>query len=158
AFTVTNGRPTLIPARDGRGFAPDALAAAVLPVLSQATPRTATVPIGDLPAAFSTADAQALGVTDVLGNSTLPVAEAPNRFANVQRAVSLIAGDIVQPGDTWSFLKSVGAPTIANGFAVSSAAQRAGVDPSGGVDTVATAVFGAAFASGMADAMHHPHA
>lgn len=158
SFSITDGRPTLIPARDGRGFAPDALSAAVLPVLTQTSPRTATVPIGDLSAAFSTADAQALGVTDVLGSSTLPVTEALNRFANVQRAVSLIAGDIVQPADTWSFLKSVGAPTGANGFAVSAAAQHKGVDPSDGVDTVATAVFGAAFASGMGDTMHHPHA
>jgi vancomycin resistance protein YoaR len=168
AFTVTDGKPVLVPARDGRGFAPDALAQAVLGVLTQtqtqnqtqseSSPRTATVPIGALPAAFTTADAQALGVTDVLGSNTLPVASAPNRFANVQRATTLAAGGIVQPGETWSFVRVVGAPTTANGFAVTAAAQRAGVDPSGGMDTVATAVFGAAFASGMGDTVHHPHA
>jgi vancomycin resistance protein YoaR len=157
-FTVTDGKPVLVPARDGRGFAPDALAQAVLGALAQPSPRTATVPVGPLPAAFTTADAQALGVTDVLGTSTLPVASAPNRFANVQRVTTLVAGGIVQPGATWSFLKTVGAPSAANGFAVTAAAQHAGVDPSGGMDTVATAVFGAAFASGMGDTVHHPHA
>jgi len=157
-FTVTDGKPVLVPARDGRGFAPAALAQAVLGALTQPSPRTATVAIGPLPAAFTTADAQALGVTDVLGTSTLPVASAPNRFANVQRATTLVAGGIVQPGDTWSFIKTVGAPSAANGFAVTAAAQHAGVDPSGGMDTVATAVFGAAFSSGMGDTVHHPHA
>lgn len=158
AFSVVGGEPVLVPAREGSGFAPGALARAVLPELTAAAPRTANVPIGPLPADFTTADAQALGVTDVLGSSTLPVPDAPDRFANVQRAVSLIAGAVVQPGDTWSFLQTVGAPTTANGFAVSAAAQRAGIDPSGGIDTVATAVFDAAFSSGMGDTQHHPHA
>jgi vancomycin resistance protein YoaR len=158
AFTVADGKPVLVPSRDGRGFAPDPLAQAVLGALAQPAPRTATVATGPLPAGFTTADAQALGVTDVLGTSTLPVASAPNRFANVQRATGLVAGGVVQPGATWSFLKAVGAPTTANGFAVTAAAQRAGADPSGGVDTVATAVFGAAFSAGMGDTVHHPHA
>lgn len=158
SFSISGNQPVLVPARDGRGFAPDALAGAVLPALTQAAPRTANVPIGPLPATFTTAEAQALDVTDVLGSSTLPVPDAPNRFTNVQRAASLVAGDIVQPGATWSFLGTVGAPTTANGFAVTAAAQRAGVDPSGGVDTVATAVFDAAFSAGMGDTVHHPHA
>lgn len=158
SFTINNGQPVLVPARDGRGFSPDALATAVLPALTERAPRTATVAVGNLPAAFSTADAQALGVTDVIGSSSLPVAEAPNRFTNVARATTLIAGNIIQPGDTWSFLKTVGALTAANGFATSAAAEHAGVDPSGGVDTVATAAFDAAFAAGMGDTMHHPHA
>ena len=158
SFSIDGDQPVLVPARDGRGFAPDSLAAAVLPALTASAPRTANVPIGPLPATFTTAQAQALDVTDVLGSSTLPVPDAPNRFTNVQRAASLVAGDIVQPGATWSFLSAVGAPTTANGFAVTAAAQRAGVDPSGGVDTVATAVFDAAFSAGMGDAVHHPHA
>jgi vancomycin resistance protein YoaR len=158
SFTIDNGQPVLVPARDGRGFSPDALAAAVLPALTQAAPRTATVSIGNLPAAFTTADAQALDVTDVLGTSSLAVTEAPNRFTNIARATTLIAGNVIQPGDTWSFLKVVGAPTTASGFVTSAAAQHAGVDPSGGVDTVATAVFDAAFSSGMGDTVHHPHA
>jgi len=158
SFSITDNQPVLVPARDGRGFAPAALADAVLPALTESAPRTAIVQIGPLPATFTTAEAQGLDVTDVLGSSTLPVTDAPNRFANVQRAASLVAGNIVQPGATWSFLSTVGAPSTANGFAVSTAAQRAGVDPSGGIDTVATSVFDAAFAAGMGDAVHHPHA
>jgi vancomycin resistance protein YoaR len=152
------GTPTLVPGRDGRGFPPAALAGAVQAVLTQPVPRTATVPLGDLPPAFTTGDAQALGVTDVLGTTTVPVPSAPNRFANVQRATTLVAGSIIGPGETWSFLKTIGALDGANGFAIPAAAQKAGEDPSGGVDTVATAVFGAAFASGMGDTVHHPHA
>ncbi|HEU5356861.1 MAG TPA: VanW family protein [Actinocrinis sp.] len=157
-FSITGNQPVLVPARDGRGFAPATLASAVLPALTESAPRTANVSVGPLPATFTTAEAQALEVTDVLGTSTLPVQDAPNRFTNVQRATALIAGGVVQPGVTWSFLGTVGTPTSANGFALTAAAQRAGVDPSGGVDTVATAVFDAAFSAGMGDAVHHPHA
>ncbi|MBS2962478.1 VanW family protein [Actinocrinis puniceicyclus] len=158
SFVLDHGRPVLVPARDGRGFAPAALADAVLPALTASAPRKAQASIGPLPADLTTAAAQALGITDVLGSDTLPVADATNRAANVQRATSLVAGGIVPPGATWSFLRTVGTPSAANGFVVSAAAQRAGIDPSGGVDTVATAVFDAAFAAGMGDVQHHPHA
>lgn len=158
AFTVPGGRPVLVPGRPGRGFSAAALSQAVLGVLTRPAPRSANVPIGDLPPAFSTRDAQALGVTDVLATSTLPVPYQPYRRQNTQRAADLVNGSVVQPGQTWSFLGAVGALTSANGFAVPGDAQRAGVDPSGGIDTVATGVFDAAFAAGMGDAIHHPHA
>lgn len=156
--TSSNGAPTLVPGRDGSGFSPDVLSRAVLAVLTRPAPRTATVAPGDLPPAFTTADAQALDVTDVLGTSTIAVASAPNRSANVQRAAALVGGSVIGPGETWSFLKTLGPLDTAHGFALSAAAQKAGVDPSGGVDTVATAVFDAAFSSGMGDTLHHPHA
>jgi vancomycin resistance protein YoaR len=157
-FTISGSTPQLIPGRDGRGFSPDALAQAVSGVLTKQAPRAATVPIGDLPPTFTTAQAQALGVTDVLGTSTLAVPTAANRAANVERATTLVAGNVVQPGQTFSFLSALGPLTTANGFALSSQAQQAGVDPSDGVDTTATAVFDAAFNAGMGDTIHHPNA
>lgn len=157
-FTIAGGTPQLVPGRDGRGFSPAALAQAVLGVLTKSAPRAATVPVGDLPPAFTTQQAQALAVTDVLGTGTIAVPAAPNRAANVQRATTLVAGSVVQPGQTFSFLTSLGPVTAANGFALTSQAQQAGVDPSDGVDSAATAVFDAAFNAGMGDTMHHPNA
>lgn len=159
SFTVGDDEPRLVSGRDGRGFAPAALADAVGGQLTAPAPRTATVPLGDLPPAFTTEDAQALGVTAVLADTTLTVPAAPKRAATVQRAVELVDGSVVQPGETWSFLDTVGPLTADHGFpAIAGSGSSAGQDTSGGVDTVATAVFEAAFDAGMGDAVHHPHA
>jgi vancomycin resistance protein YoaR len=160
AFTVVSGQPQLIPERDGVGFAPQALSSAVSGVLAAASPRSVTLQTGPLPPAFTTADAQALGVTAVLGTTTLAVPDAADRVADTQRATGLVMGSVVAPGAVWSFDKTVGAPTSANGFAEpdASTAKNEGVDLSGGDDLVATAVFDAAFRAGMGDTVHHPNA
>ena len=160
AYTIENGTPQLVPERDGTGFAPQALASALTGVLASAAPRKATLEPGTLPPAFTTADAQALGVTSVLGSATLAVPDATDRAVDTQRATSLVMGSVVAPDATWSFDKTVGAPTAANGFSETdqAAAKAQGVDLSGGDDLVATAVFDAAFRSGLGDTVHHPNA
>jgi vancomycin resistance protein YoaR len=160
AFTVSNGTPQLVPEKDGVGYAPNALAAAVAKVLTATTAsgRTVSVPRGPLPPAFTTADAQALGVQSVLGSATLTVPAAPDRAVDAARAVSLVSGSVVQPDAVWSFDKTVGAPVAGNGFAEPDGGSADGADASGADDLVATAVFDAAFRAGMGDTLHHPNA
>jgi vancomycin resistance protein YoaR len=159
AFTVVDGRPQLVPEKDGVGYSAKALSNAVLGALTKTGDgRTVTVARGPLPPAFTTADAQALGVQSVLGSSTLAVPEAADRAANTQHATSLVTGSVVQPGAVWSFDKTVGLPIAANGFAEPSGTGKDGVDASGADDLVATAVFDAAFRAGMGDTVHHPNA
>ena len=159
-FTVEDGTPRLVPEKDGLGYAPSALSAAVAQVLTATTPagRTVTVSRGPLPPAFTTADAQALGVQSVLGAATLAVPAAPDRAPDAARAVSLVAGSVVQPGAVWSFDKTVGSPTSGNGFQEAGTGTSNGADASGADDLVATAVFDAAFRAGMGDTLHHPNA
>lgn len=159
-FALVGGKPQLIPERDGTGFSAQALGTALTGVLTEPAPRKATLQPGPLPPAFTTAQAQALGVTTVLGSATLAVPDAPDRAADTQRAAELAMGSVVQPGAVWSFDKTVGAPTLANGFNETdpSTAKSQGVDLSGGDDMVATAVFNAAFRAGMGDTVHHPNA
>ncbi|HET9170313.1 MAG TPA: VanW family protein [Actinospica sp.] len=156
-FTVINGQPQLIAEKDGVGYAPQALASAVAGVLTSTSSRSVTVQPGPLPPAFTTADAQALGVQAVLGSATVAIPEATDRDVNTVHATSLVMGSIVQPGAMWSFNKTVGAPTKANGYTESSSGTTDGVDDSGANDLVATAVFDAAFRSGMSDTVHHPN-
>jgi vancomycin resistance protein YoaR len=166
SFTITNGAPVLVPDHEGVGFSPAALSGALLPALTEPLPRSVTLQAGDLPPAFTTADAQALGVTDVLGTSTrqvVPTAAVGSSAdaaleANTARAATLINGTVVQPGALLSYLRQIGAPSTINGFVVPAAAAKLGVDPSGGVDVVATALFNAAFSAGMGDTVHHPNA
>jgi vancomycin resistance protein YoaR len=158
SFTVVDGQPQLIAEKDGVGYSPQALASAVGGVLTSTSARTVTVPEGPLPPSFTTADAQALGVQAVLGSATIAIPQAVDRAADTQRATSLVMGSVVQPGAVWSFNQAVGAPTKANGFVESSSTSANGVDESGADDLVATAVFDAAFRSGMGDTLHHPNA
>jgi len=159
AFTVADGRPQLVPEKDGVGYSAQALTNAVAGALTRTgSGRTVTVPRGPLPPAFTTADAQALGVQAVLGEAALTVPDGPDRTVDVRRATSLVAGAVVQPGAMWSFDKTVGAPTAANGFSASADSGQDGVDASGGADLVATAVFDATFRAGMGDTVHHPNA
>jgi vancomycin resistance protein YoaR len=162
SFTVINGQPQLVAEKDGVGYSPQALASAVAGVLTNASPRTVTVPQGPLPPSFTTADAQALGVQAVLGSSTIAIPQATDRDTDTQRATSLVMGSVVQPGAVWSFNKVVGAPTKSNGFTEAggdtSGTSADGVDESGADDLVATAVFDAAFRAGLSDTLHHPNA
>lgn len=159
AFTVVGGQPQLVPEKDGVGYSANALSSAVLGALTKTgAGRTVSVARGPLPPAFTTADAQALGVQSVLGSSTLAVPEAADRAANTQHAASLVMGSVVQPGAVWSFNRTVGLPIAANGFTEPSGTGRDGVDASGADDLVATAVFDAAFRAGMGDTVHHPNA
>lgn len=157
SFTVINGQPQLVAEKDGVGYSPQVLASAVAGVLTNTAPRSVTVQQGPLPPSFTTADAQALGVQAVLGSATIAIPEATDRDGDTQHATSLVMGSVVQPGVVWSFNKTVGAPTKANGFDEPSGTSADGVDESGADDLVATAVFDAAFHSGMGDTVHHPN-
>ncbi|MBR7827383.1 VanW family protein [Actinospica sp. MGRD01-02] len=159
SFTVISGQPQLIAEKDGVGYSPQALASAVAGVLTSASPRSVTLQQGPLPPSFTTAQAQALGVQAVLGSATIAIPAATDRDVDTTHATSLIMGTIVQPGEVWSFNKTVGAPTKANGYTEPAGTSSTdGVDESGADDMVATAVFDAAFHSGMGDTVHHPNA
>jgi vancomycin resistance protein YoaR len=158
-YTVVDGRPQPVPEKDGVGYSAQALAGAVAQVLAKTgSGRTVTVSRGPLPPAFTTAAAQALGVQTVLGSAAVTVPDAPDRTADIQHATSLVTGSIVQPDAVWSFNKTVGSPIAANGFTEPSGGEQSGADASGADDMLATAVFDAAFRSGMGDTVHHPNA
>jgi vancomycin resistance protein YoaR len=157
AFTVTAGKPVLVPGKPGVGFAPDAVSASITAVLTKtATQRTATVATGPLPPAFSTEAAQALGIQDVTGTYTAPFTATTARSANVRRAADLLRGQILQPGQTLSLNQVLGARTTANGFTPVSESSPA-ADAGAGTSLVATALFNAEYLAGLHDVEHHPH-
>ena len=151
SFTVSGGKPVLVPGKNGVGYAPPAIQNALLPVLTKTSSaqRVATVPIGPLPPALTTEAAQALGIRDVMGLYTAPFSAATQRTATVKRAADLVRGQIVQPGQTFSLDQVLGAPSAAS----ASAAQDGS-----GASLVATALFNAEYLAGLKDVEHHPHA
>ncbi|NUR58621.1 MAG: hypothetical protein HOV87_08020, partial [Catenulispora sp.] len=172
AFTVTGGKPVLLPGHNGTGYAPAAIQSAVIAVLTKTSSaqRVATVPIGPLPPALTTEAAQALGVKDVMGTYTAPFAASTARTATVKRAAELLRGQILQPGQVFSLNQVLGARSAANGF-VPAAAGDGAVSPTGatgptgsaqdagaGNSLLATALFNAEYLAGLKDVEHHPHA
>jgi vancomycin resistance protein YoaR len=141
AFTVTGGEPVLVPATSGTGFAPARIATAVEPVLASTANRVATVPIGMLDPSFTTADAQALGVTGVMGSATSTVPTDRTAAGNLARAAARVSGTVLAGGAEFDFDHVVGVPGQVFGA---------------GVSQVSTTVYEASFYAGLAEGRRTP--
>lgn len=157
---LVGGRPKVIPAVEGAEVSAKALAAAVEPVLTKkGSDRTATLELSGARASFSTADAEALGITEVTGEFTTYFPYAEYRNVNIGRAAELINGTVVKPGQTFSLNKVVGERTKANGFTegfiISGGKFKR--ELGGGVSQSATTTYNAMFFAGLRDVEHQPH-
>jgi vancomycin resistance protein YoaR len=146
------GKPKIIPSRDGRTLDAGGLSSAMLHVLPLPTgQRTATVKLAMTPATFSTADAKALGIKEVVSTFTQHFPYAPYRVQNIGQAAKYINGTLLKPGDTFSMNKTVRERTFANGYTVGTVITdgRFREDLGGGVSTITTAMWHTAFFAGM---------
>ncbi|MFF5973474.1 VanW family protein [Streptomyces sp. NPDC012769] len=147
--------------RPGREVSADALGRAVQPLLTQvgAAARTAPVETKVTQPELTAENLAALGITEQMSTFTVNFPTAPYRTTNIGRAVELINGSIVQPGEVWSFNRTVGERTEANGFVdgtmiMDGQYQKA---PGGGVSAVATTVYNALFFAGVKPVEHGAH-
>ena len=100
----------------------------------------------------SSKDLPALGITDLMGTGTSTfVGSSQERATNIRVAAGLLNGAVVPPGGTFSFLKTMGGITEAEGFVPGYviAAERTQLGVGGGVCQVSTTMFRAAFYSGL---------
>ena len=157
---IQGGEPVIIPEESGSGVVPEDLATAVLPALSETgAARTASVAFDEIQPGFTVADAEALGVQEVIGEWTTTFAPTSYRNTNIGLAASKIDNTLLLPGETFSLNGEVGERTEARGFA------RGGVISGGklieavggGVSQVATTTYHAAFLAGLEDVEHKPH-
>ncbi|WP_179199583.1 VanW family protein, partial [Streptomyces viridochromogenes] len=84
---------------------------------------------------------------------------APYRTRNIGRAVELINGSVVMPGETWSFNRRVGERTPENGFVdgIMIYDDEFRKAPGGGVSAVATTVYNALWFAGVKPVEHGAH-
>ncbi len=161
SFKFENGTPVIVPGKAGVGLDPASMAVKLIPVLTKSAPeRSITINATSVEPAFTTADAQALGIKEKIGGFTTKFPYAEYRNINQSEAARRINGTILKPGETFSFNKIVGERTAANGF-VSGFVINGGVfreELGGGVSQVATTAYNAGFFSGLVDVEHHPHA
>ncbi|MFJ7069660.1 VanW family protein [Streptomyces sp. NPDC101115] len=147
--------------RAGRSVSATALGRAVEPLLTKEGAAARTAPVATtVTRPKLTADSLAsLGITEQMSTFTVNFPTAPYRTTNIGRAVELINGSVVQPGEVWSFNRTVGERTEANGFVdgtmiMDGQYQKA---PGGGVSAVATTVFNALFFAGVKPIEHGAH-
>ena len=99
----------------------------------------------------TTAKANAMGITGVVGSYTTTYGGTPGRLANVQLVAELIDGTLVAPGGTFSFNDTTGERNAEKGFqdapVIINGELQNGIG--GGVCQVSTTVFNAAFEAGL---------
>ncbi|WP_371100875.1 VanW family protein [Streptomyces sp. PU_AKi4] len=137
-----------------------ALGKAVLPLLTESgTARTGEVATRRIQPEVTRENAARLGLTEKMSSFTVEFEPAAYRTTNVGRAVELINGSVVMPNETWSFNRTVGERTEANGFVdgVMIYDDQYRKAPGGGVSAVATTVFNAMFFAGVKPVEHGAH-
>ncbi|MDX3732874.1 VanW family protein [Streptomyces caniscabiei] len=147
-------------ARTGVQVTDGALSGAVLPLLTEAgTARTGEVAVRRVQPQVTRENAARLGLTEKMSSFTVHFEPAAYRTKNIGRAAQLINGSLVMPDETWSFNRTVGQRTEANGFVegVMILDDKFTKAAGGGVSAVATTVYNALFFAGVKPVEHGAH-
>jgi vancomycin resistance protein YoaR len=157
-FELSGGNVSIVPSVDGTGADPAALAIHLLGVLPQPAPRTVTADLGPVPAEFSTADAEALGIREEISSFTTNFTSAASG-TNIRVAAAELDGALVRPGETFSLNDFTGPRGTAEGYVEAGVINNGAFTTAvgGGVSQVATTMFNAVFFAGLEDVHHKPH-
>lgn len=157
---IVGAGPKVIPAVDGMVVDRAKVAPAILSILPKPVgERRAAVGLTHTKAAFTTEDATALGIKELMGESTTYFPHATYRNVNIGTAARKINGTVLKPGETFSLNKIVGERTKANGFTEGTiiSGGKFEQDLGGGVSQSATTTYNAAFFAGLKDVEHKAH-
>ncbi|MFI6284350.1 VanW family protein [Streptomyces sp. NPDC051018] len=144
----------------GQELTAKALTDAVLPLLTKSgAARTGEVATKKTQPELTRASVARLGLTEKVSSFTADFPASEYRRINIGRAAELINGSLVRPGETWSFNRTVGERTKANGFVdgVIILNDKYTKAAGGGVSTVATAMFNAIFFAGVKPVEYGAH-
>jgi vancomycin resistance protein YoaR len=144
-------------ARPGVEVTDTSLGEAVLPLLTKSgAARADEVTTRRIQPRVTRTNASRLGLTERMSTFTVGFEPAAYRTKNIGRAVDLINGSLVMPNETWSFNRTVGERTKANGF-VDGIMIYDDKYAGGGVSAVATTVFNAMFFAGVKPVEYGAH-
>ncbi|MGX1567447.1 VanW family protein [Streptomyces sp. NPDC055506] len=137
-----------------------ALGKAVLPLLTRSgADRGGEVAVRETQPEVTRENAPELGLTEKMSSFTVHFEPAEYRTKNIGRAVELINGSVVRPDETWSFNRTVGERTEANGFVegIIILDDKFTKASGGGVSAVATTMYNALFFAGVKPVEHGAH-
>lgn len=111
-----------------------------------------TLPVTILESKIKTADVNNLGIKDLLGTGKSTFHHSTSiRNYNVAKGASIVNRVLVAPGDTFSFIKSLGSVTIAEGYKQAYVIKQGQtiLDVGGGICQVSTTLFRAMLNAGL---------
>jgi vancomycin resistance protein YoaR len=150
-FAVENDHVRIVPAKTGLELDVPRAAAAILAAASRPFNRVTTLPLAVAQPKRSTAAAQAMGITGVVGTYGTIYGGDPNRIHNVQLVAHLVDNKLIAPGATFSFNGTTGERSADKGFleapVIVNGELQTGLG--GGVCQVSTTVFNAAYEAGL---------
>ncbi|MDK3256445.1 VanW family protein [Blastococcus capsensis] len=157
-FEVAGGAVTVVPSVDGTGIAPAQLAEQLLPVLAGQAPRTVTAELGPVPAEFTTAEAEALGIREEISSFTTKIGN-PASGENIRVVAKEVDGAVIMPGETFSLNSFTGPRGTAQGYVEAGVINNGEFTTAvgGGISQFATTMFNAVFFAGLEDVFHKPH-
>lgn len=159
---LVDGRPQITDSVTGRVVnwqtSERALAAVVGKAAVKGQPRTWTIAYTTSEPDFTTAEAKALGLKEVIGEFTTGgFAWASGQ--NVKVVAEKVNGAIVMPGKTFSLNTFTGPRTAEQGYIEAGVIEngRPAKAVGGGISQFATTLYNAAYFAGMGDVTHTPH-
>jgi vancomycin resistance protein YoaR len=151
-FSVTaDGGIEILPDKPGLAIDVPATAKALLAAAISPTNRTAALSVRTAVAERTVAEAQAMGITGVVGSYYTTYGGIASRLHNVALVAKLIDGALIAPGKTFSFNGTTGERTAEKGFqeapVIINGELQTGLG--GGICQVSTTVFNAAYEGGL---------
>nr|WP_033327533.1 VanW family protein [Streptomyces yerevanensis] len=146
--------------KTGQEVTAQAVQKAVLPLLTETgAARTGVVATEEVEPKLTRDNVGRLGVKEQMSSFTVDFEPEAYRVTNVGRAAELINGSVVLPDETWSFNRTVGERTEANGFVEGIIINNDQFEKAagGGVSAVATTVFNAIFFAGVKPVEYGAH-
>ncbi len=158
-WQISGGVPVLMPAVDGRSVTRESFAAGVKSVIGEPAPRSFALEVTDVAAEFTTEQARALGIQEVVGEFTTYFGHTTYHNTNLGLAAAGINNELVKPGETFSLAKATGPRNASTGYVEGGVLVGDHIEyiVGGGVSQSATTTYNAAFFAGMTDVEHHPH-
>ena len=156
-FGVQGSKVRIIPSRQGVRLDLEAIGAAIAQRPEGATSVRARYERVD--PSFTTAEAEGVGVTDVVAEFSTQYSCCEPRVTNIRRAATILNGTVIPAGATFSLNEELGQRTEARGFVAAPQIEggRLEDDVGGGVSQVATTLYNAAFFAGFRIDQHQPH-
>jgi vancomycin resistance protein YoaR len=150
-FEVVGDTISVVPSEPGLELDVPRAATSILAAASRTANRVTRLPLAVAQPKRSTAAAQAMGITGVVGTYETVYGGDPNRIHNVQLVAHLVDNKLIAPGTTFSFNGTTGERSAAKGFleapVIVNGELQTGLG--GGVCQVSTTVFNAAFEAGL---------
>ena len=159
AIVLADGAPSIVAGSSGRVVDAEQLAAATLAAVAPGGDRRAVLAEAVVDPDFSTADAEALGIREVVSTFSTPYPDNAGRTENLRIAARTINGTVVRPGEIFSLNDALGERTEAKGYNAAGTIIGGRLEQTvgGGVSQLATTVYNASFFAGLETVAFQPH-